>query len=131
MPPTSKSHRFGDLDGVPIDRAVIRLSGGGTLTRKLAAEEPVAFIVYGHAGLPTISTDADDELVRSHPLKPHYVTELTPELLSKLAGKRTTHTIIDEIRKAYDLAQGVARLPIDGEDEAEDEAKAEEPTDEV
>ncbi len=119
-------NRFGDLDGTPIDRASVKLSGSGAITRRLIPDEPIAVIVYGHAGLPAISHNADDELVRTHPIKATYITELTPELLGRLAGKRKTHTIIDAIRDAYDLTEGVARLPMDDDaDEApelEDEA---------
>jgi hypothetical protein len=108
-------HRFGDLDGTPIDRAGIRLSGGGSITRLLDDDEPIALLVYGHAGLPAMRRNADDELVRVHSLKPTYVAELTPELIKTLAGKRTTNTIIDAVREVYDGTLGVARLPMDEE----------------
>jgi hypothetical protein len=115
---------FGDLDGILIDRASVKLSGTGNITRRLIPDEPIAVIVYGHAGLPAITRNADDELVRTHPIKATYITELTPELLGRLAGKRKTHTIIDAIRDAYDITEGVARLPMD--DDAEDAPELEE-----
>lgn len=119
-------NRFGDLDGTPIDRASVKLSGAGNITRRLTPDEPIALIVYGHAGLPNITRDAEDELVRTHPIKASYITELTPELLGRLAGKRKTHTILDAIRDAHDLTEGIVRLPMDddGEEapELEDEA---------
>lgn len=120
MPPTSTDNRFGDLDGTPIDRAAVKVSGAGNITRRLTPDEPIALLVYGHAGLPNITRDAEDELVRTHPIKASYITELTPELLGRLAGKRKTHTILDAIRDAHDLTEGIVRLPMD--DDAEEEA---------
>ncbi len=129
MPPMT-DNPFGDLDGTPIDRAAVKLSGSGAITRRLTPDEPIALIVYGHAGLPAISRDAEDELVRTHPIKSTYITELTPELLGRLAGKRKTHTIIDAIREASDLTQGIVHLPMDDDAEEappEDDPPAEDP----
>jgi len=111
-------NRFGELDGTPIDRAAIKLAGGGSITRRLTDDEPVAFIVYGHAGLPAIKS-IDDELVRIHPLKATYIAELTPELVKAIAGKRTTHTILDAVREVYDGTQGIARLPMPSDEDLE------------
>ncbi len=108
---------FGDLDGTPIKSAAIKLSGQGTITRRLGDDEPVAFIVYGHAGLPLIKS-VEEELVRIHPLKATYIAELTPALVKAIAGKRTTHTILDAVREAYDGTQGIARLPMPADDDA-------------
>ncbi len=117
------SDRYGDIDGQPIDRATVRLSGSGSVSRRLAEDLPVALIVYGHAGLPNIKRNADDELIREHPIKPAYIAELTPELLEALAGKRKTHTILDAVRDVYDGTQGIARLPMDDEElELEEDA---------
>lgn len=102
-----RDNPLGELDGEHIDAATVKVSGSGTIDRRLEEGERIVVVVEGVVGVPSFKR-SEGQLVRVQPLKVETVAE---------PGDMLAVEVAEFLELVEEEQSGKAKLPLEDDDD--------------